>query len=513
MSLLSPKNIPIPYQSNQIRIGHLPVNSGIAAAGRFIRGRWPILLLISIILIVPCYWHSHIEAGDLGSHMYNAWLVKLIHQGRAPGLWVENIWQNVLFDRVVSGFGSLFGFRLAERLAVSLAVLLFFWSVFAFIFAVSRAVPWTLLPVLAMVTYGWTFNMGFFNYYLAVSFSFLGLSVVWRETGWKRLLAILLTPLMLLAHPLGLVWFYCASAYILLSEKLPRRLHSVLLAVTGAILFLVHRFLSSHFRVSSSNRPFYSINGVDQLVVYGNRNRFLAAAVFLFMIGCFVFDAVQRRNEEGYLSRVSLPLQLYFATELGVLLLPSLIHIPRYAAPVSFLVERLSLVSAVLVLALLGTLRQRAWHAFGLGVFACIFFSFLYQDTARINSMEADVEKMVSILPAGTRVMATILRPPGTPVYLTEHIVDRACIERCFSYTNYEPSSGQFRVRALPGNGIVVANTKEREQIENGTYVVRAQDLPAIQIYQCSSSGTDLCTRKLEEGETNDRFGIHPGRH
>jgi len=73
VSFLSPKNIPIPDYSNQVRIGHLRVDSGIAAAGRFIRGRWPILLLISIILLVPCYWHSHIEAGDLGSHMYNAW--------------------------------------------------------------------------------------------------------------------------------------------------------------------------------------------------------------------------------------------------------------------------------------------------------------------------------------------------------------------------------------------------------------------------------------------------------
>jgi hypothetical protein len=75
---------------------------------------------------MPCYWHKHVEAGDLGSHMYNAWLVELIEQGRAPGLWVANIWQNVLFDWELDSFASRFGFASAEKIAVSLSVLLFF---------------------------------------------------------------------------------------------------------------------------------------------------------------------------------------------------------------------------------------------------------------------------------------------------------------------------------------------------------------------------------------------------
>jgi len=33
-------------------------------------------------------------------------------------------------------------------------------------------------------------------------------------------------------------------------------------------------------------------------------------------------------------------------------------------------------------------------------------------------------------------------------VQFIAHSVDRACIGHCFSYSNYEPSSGQFRVRA-----------------------------------------------------------------
>ena len=85
-------------------------DSGIPVSARFVRDSWPILVPISIVLILPCFWHRHIEANDLGSHTYNAWLVHLIRQERAPGLWVKHIWDNVLFDWMLSGVGSLFWF-------------------------------------------------------------------------------------------------------------------------------------------------------------------------------------------------------------------------------------------------------------------------------------------------------------------------------------------------------------------------------------------------------------------
>lgn len=492
--------------------GYAGADSGLFASARFVRGRWPILLLISAVLLLPCYWHKHIEAGDLGSHMYNAWLVQLIDHGRAPGLRVENMWQHILFDRMVSGLGFIFGLRVAEKIAVSLAVLLFFWSLFVFVCVVSRSVPWTLLPAFAMLTYGWTFHIGLFNYYLSIGFSFLGLAIVWGERGWKRLFALALTPLMFLAHPLGLMWFFGAALYILIAGRLPPRAHAFLPAITGLLLVLAHKFMWSHLRVAGPIRRIYAINGVDQVVVYGNRYRFLAGAVFVFVIACLVYDAMQRSNEKRYWSRLSLPVQLYIVAEMGVLLLPSVVYLPKYAAPLELLVERLSLVSAVLVLGFLGILRQRTWHRIGFGVFACIYFSFLYQDTARIDSMETQVERLVSKLPPGTRVMATILRPRTAPFYVLDHIVDRACIERCFSYGNYEPPSGEFRVRAWPGNGIVTASVEESQEIEMGTYLVKLQDLPAFQIYQCTPFITDLCMRKLEEGERNDRLGVHPGQ-
>jgi len=465
---------------------------------------------------VPCLWHRHIEAGDLGSHSYNAWLVQLIQQRRAPGLWIKHIWNNILFDSMLTGFGSLFGLDWGEKIAVALAVVVFFGAVFAFVAAVSRTVPWTLVPGIAMLAYGWTFQLGLLNYYLSIALAFLALSIFCVTRGWNRLYAVAFAPVILLAHPLGLAWFLGASAYISIAETAPERWRIHLPAAAGLVLVLVHKFTWHpwqryfHFKAGEEggSLPYYMINGMDQFVIYSNRYRYLAGGWLLFAVACLFWDVVKRRHEEGYRSRLRLPLELYIVAELGVLLLPDIVYLPRYAAAISLLQQRLGLVSAVLMLAMLGTVRKRAWHAIGFGLIACVFFSYLYRDTGRIDSMETQAERLVSELPYGTRVMATILPPAGTPLYSMIDIVDRACIKRCFSFGNYEPPSRQFRVQALPGNGIVTTSFTDSSDIESGTYVVKSQDLPAYQVYQCSPF--TLCIRKLEAGEKNDRFGIWP---
>src|ERR1700674_858765 len=183
----------------------------IQAAGTFVRQNWLKLVAISLVLIAPCFWHRHIEAGDLGSHLYNAWLAQLIERGHAPGLWIASQWQNVLFDVSLSTLGSLFGFPVAERVCVSAAALLFFWSVFALTCAASRRVPWSLIPCVAILTYGWTFHTGLFNYYISCALSFLGLAIFWRGAWWERIGVITLAPLVLVAPPIGFLWLIGAA--------------------------------------------------------------------------------------------------------------------------------------------------------------------------------------------------------------------------------------------------------------------------------------------------------------
>ena len=44
------------------------------------RSRW-LYVLVSLLLLAPCYWQSRVQAGDLSSHIYNAWLAQSIERG------------------------------------------------------------------------------------------------------------------------------------------------------------------------------------------------------------------------------------------------------------------------------------------------------------------------------------------------------------------------------------------------------------------------------------------------
>ncbi len=477
-----------------------------------IRRQWLKFLCVSVILLAPCFWHRRIEAGDLGSHLYNAWLVQWIHHGEAPGVWIASQGNNVLFDFLLSSLTSLFGFSAGEKLAVSACVLIFFWGAFALVCAAARRVPWFLLPCVAMIAYGWTFHAGFFNYYIALGLSFLALAIFWRGKGWERLIPLALVPLILLAHPLGIVWLFAAAGYIWIAGSVSRRYHIPLLIAAAGLLFMLRSYLGHHYPTGNPVSPRYLINGADQFILFGTRYFFLALAAPLFGLAAFVRDAVRRRRDPEYWAQLAIPLQLYVLVELGVILLPASIYSPHYGSEIGLLLERLSLISATLGCCILGVIEARKWHVAGFAAIAAVFFLFVHQDERTLNRMEEQVERMVGTLPQGARVMETILAPPDWRVTFINHIVDRACIGRCFAYGNYEPASRQFRVRASPGNGIVLTSPVEVEAMEKGNYIVRTEDLPAYQIYQCGADFSDLCIRKLEAGEKNDRLGAHRNR-
>src|SRR4051812_32714026 len=77
--------------------------------------------LLSVVLLIPCFWQRRIEAGDLGSHIYNAWLAQQIELGNAPGLVIAPLTTNVLFDLILARLLGVFGPDAAQRIAVSLA--------------------------------------------------------------------------------------------------------------------------------------------------------------------------------------------------------------------------------------------------------------------------------------------------------------------------------------------------------------------------------------------------------
>ncbi len=479
----------------------------LAVVVGFLHDYWLRLLVISAVLIAPCVWQPRIEAGDLPSHLYNAWLTHLIKTGQAPGLWLARRWNNVLFDFELSWLGNIVGWGSAEKIAVCVAVLIFFWGAFALVCAMTQHVPWFILPCLAIITYGWTFEMGFMNCYISIGLAFLGLAILTRGHGWERGLAAVLVPLIWLAHPLGLVLLVTVGAYVVLAQRLPTRYDRLLFVTPACLLLGMHFFIRfvGHFAggVSWRSGPPFVHDGTDQLLLYGS-NYMLPARLFrVFLWACLLVDVILRRHTARWWSAYVLPAELYALALLGAVLLPSGIDSHTFHrmgfVSIGFLTERLTSVSAILICCLLGVMKPQKWHLIGFSIIAVVFFLFLYNDTATINRMEAQLDRKVREIPLGSRVVSAILVFPGR--VSTNHIIDRACIGRCFSYRNYEPSAAQFRVRANPGNPFVMSDPHSAWDALTGKYVVQERDLPLFDIYKCDSSTTTLCVHEAAAGD------------
>jgi len=175
---------------------------GNATLAFFRRRRW-LILVMSAAVLLPCFWHRRIEAGDLASHVYNGWLAQLIERGQAPGLYIAKQWNNILFDVTLLGLAKVVGFAAAEKITVSACALTFFWGVFAFISAVTEQPPWFLTPCIAMLAYSYSFSMGFMNYYWSLGLACFALALLWKARGMDWVGGAILAALTFVAHPIG----------------------------------------------------------------------------------------------------------------------------------------------------------------------------------------------------------------------------------------------------------------------------------------------------------------------
>jgi EpsG family len=471
------------------------------------------ILFLSVVLVIPCGWHRRIEAGDLASHVYNAWLAQLIEKGQAPGLYTAKRWTNILFDVLLLRTANVFGLVAAQKIVVSICVLIFFWGVFAFIRTITERPPWFLVPCIAILAYGYSFNMGFMNYYLSLGLACFGLAILWRARRFEWIAGALLAALALLAHPIGILWLIAMLAYTKLKAKLPGW-WKLALPLASISPFAAVYWYTSHrpsLLADWDRGSFYLYNGADQLELYGRRYLFLAGAAFLFGLICAAGDLYARRRD-GCLSKpFKLLFELYLVTFCATVLLPENLRPSFSNGWIGLLGSRLTTISAILGLGVLGCLKPRRWHLAGFSACAAVFFVFLYQDTGWLNRLEANAEKLVEDLPAGTRVLVTARAPADSRITFIGHAVERACIGHCFSYANYEPASGEFRVRVRKGSPVATSSTDDAEDMASGEYEVDDTDLPLKQIYQCGGNDlTKLCIRDLEAGETNGRIGYKP---
>jgi hypothetical protein len=495
----------------------LPYDSGLASGWRFFARDWRRVPAISVALLLPCFWTRHIEAGDLGSHLYNAWLAILIEKGQAPGLYLATQFNNVLFDLTLSNTANFFGFWLAEKVAVTACVLVFFWGVFAFVSAVADDSQWLLMPCIATLAYGYAFNMGFMNYYLSLGLGAFCLSLVWPVKSWEGkeadcIVAALLLILAWLAHPIGCLWAVATILYVGVHNRLAgwRKL-----AVPGAsviVLLLFRWYLHHRTELAAdwnSGLPFWQSNGADQLMVYGDRYETLAWVALAFGAVCLVIEVVNNLRNARWWNDMVLPIELYLIAFFAVTTFPENFRVSMYAAWIGLLVSRLTAICAILGLAVLGRAQLRQWTIAGFITIGTAYFVFLGIDTHALAALEASAEAAVATLPAETRIIPTLRADPDWRVEFVSHVVDRACIRHCFVYSNYEPPSGQFRVRVTKGATFIVTDSAEdADDMQGGSYEIDRKDLPVKQLYQCDRSDwTKLCFHDLKEGENTGTLG------
>lgn len=471
-------------------------------------GRSPLgFALASLLLLVPCFWQSRIQAGDLSSHIYNAWLAQQIRNGQAPGLTLATQTTNVLFDLLLEGLLRAAGAGAAQRIAVSLAVLAFVWGAFAFISAAAGRRAWNMLPAIALLAYGWVFHMGFFNFYLSLGLCFLALGLAWqfiaepRPPGSGSPVRAAFAALALLAaftaHSLPVLWTLAIVMYGLVARRVPARFRARLAAGAIAAIVLLRFLLGSLMTTHWSPQQILYITGADQTWIFNGKYGivFLALAV-LWLVQ---LAALVRRSGSQTVA-AGLPFHFCLITAAGIFLLPTAVLIPGYKHALVFIAERMSLALAICVCALVAQAPTGRPMRYGLVAVLAIFFAMLYRDGAVLNGLEDRVQAVVNRIPAGQRVVMGF-DDFSLRVNALTHMVDRACTGRCYSYANYEASTEQFRVRAMAPNAFVAATYEDSWNLQTGGYTVKERDLPLYRIDL--EPGGALTVRSLPAGRPN----------
>jgi len=476
--------------------------SARAAARTTTFPRWIAYVGTSLLVLVPCFWQSRIQAGDLSSHLYNAWLAQLIERGQAPGLTLVRQYNNVLFDLLLSGLLRAWGPGPAQRIAVSFAVLVFFWGAFAFVCSCSRErprrTPWHLAICVAMLAYGWVFHMGLFNFYISMGLCFGALALARRGWPWALALALPLLGIAYIAHALPVGWALGVLAYYGVARALAPRHRILLFAGALAGLGGIAALLYARFGGWWVGSQLMALSGAEQTWVYAMHYAPIAAAVLTLWILWFQRILETRGAERTVLD---VRFQLWLLCAVSVVVIPGAVLLPGMRHSLNVMAERMSLATAVMFCGLAASVRPRWFETAGLAAIAALFFGFLYADERALNRLETQMAAAITGLPPGQRVVS-VLAEPNSRVNCLAHLIDRVCVGRCFSYANYEPSTSQFRVRADRENGIVVWQYGQSWGMQAGGYVVEPRDLPLYKLDTCGPGRSGLCVTPLKAGVT-----------
>jgi hypothetical protein len=259
-------------------------------------------------------------------------------------------------------------------------------------------------------------------------------------------------------------------------------------------LVIVRHFLMTHFATRWDAEQVVSMTGADQMSVFESKYHPLEFILLGIWFSLFL-RLVRRRGEERVV--FGIPFQLCVLVSAAVLLLPGAVLLPGYSHALRYIGERMSLIVGVSGCALLAEVVPGRREKTAVAILMGLFFSFIYVDTRALNYVEELMEQTVARMPPGSRVISALC-DERRDVNLLGHTLDRVCIRHCFSYANYEPSTAAFRIRVEGANPIVVAEDRDSNALQQGTYVVEPADVPLYQIYL---RGRYLDSRLLKAGE------------
>jgi len=179
-------------------------------------------------------------------------------------------------------------------------------------------------------------------------------------------------------------------------------------------------------------------------------------------------------------------------------MIPEVIFLPHSPMPFAPAISRLTSVTGVLALCILGALKPRTWHLAGLAICAVIFFVWTYQDTERPPKRPAlRAARYLDRNSSPGLALSPCQPQPGSCLYC-----------EMLAYGNYEPSITQFCTRVHHGSPLVTDLVEDHLEMQSGFYTVRKEDLPMNQIYQSDEKNlAKLCIRELSEGEQNGSVG------
>lgn len=453
-----------------------------------------VVAAISILVAVPCFWLPGSISSALSGHAYHAWLAGEIRQGRAPGLELATSWTNVLAGGTLEMLSRLGPPDAAVGILAAAAALLFFWSAFFMLNAVSGRRPWTLLPLLGILTYGAVFHLGLLDHYLSAGLSFWMLGLLWRPSLRRVVLAAPLAALAQLAHPVPLAWAAAVLCYLRLFRKAPAvvRLLMPVLGIVG--MMAAQQALAGRLalRWSWSRLGQVAFVGADQAWIYDDKYALIAGGVLLCMISLLM----RKLDEMDFVGDPALQIWILHLAA-SVLLSGSA---GLRAEPVLLDVTT-SFFVAISFLMMVAHAEQGYGTTRMSGIVALTFLVFLYLDSAALQRAQEGIARLLRAVPVGARVVVAV-SDEGARVNGLAHAASQACIGHCFSYADRAAVSGQSRIRpnGQPG-GTAAPDTATVQEIERGEHVVTPAESPLYAVCACGPETSALCLRRLERGE------------